>query len=181
MTRVALLTIHGRYRGTLQLVSSAGQTVRLLDLLNFPQRMQAAGPGGRSTSGLILQNVTRTDLRRTEELPCGDSLTLRAEAVVMAWEEEAHTQSSAASTAAVGYEKRVLAEKERVVVHQVNGLRLEGALVGGTSALEPGRLAGKSFVPLTEVILIDPVTAAPPAFIPFAAINVHHLESYGPI
>ena len=64
-------------------------------------------------------------------------------------------------------------------IHQVNGLRLEGSLAGGLVALEPGRLAGKNFVPLTEVILIDPVIASAPVFIPFAAVNVHHAESFG--
>lgn len=180
MTPVIMLTLFGRYRGALHLVSATGQTVRLLDLLNFPQRVQPAGAvGGRASSGLVLQQATRSDLRGSEELPCGEALTLRPEAVVVAWEEEPMRQTSQAHAAAIGYEKRVLAEKERVAIHQMNGLRIEGALVGGATALEPGRLAGKSFVPLTEVILIDPVIAAPPTFIPFAALNVNHMESFG--
>ncbi len=181
MTQVTIVTLFGRYRGGLQLTSAAGQTVRLLDLLNYPQRLQAGGAAGvgRSAPGLVLQQAVRRDLRRSEEFPCGETLVLRPEAIVLAWEEEVHEQTSDARAAALGYEKRVLAEKGRVFIHQVNGLRIEGSMVGGLSALEPGRLAGKSFVPLTEVILIDPVIASAPAFIPFTALNVHHSESFG--
>jgi hypothetical protein len=165
VTQVTVLTLFGRYRGALHLQSAAGQTVRLLDLLNFPQRLQApaAGGVGRSVPGLVLQKAVRSDLRRSEEFPCGDSLTLRPEAIVMAWEEEAHEQASAARTAALGYEKRVQAEKGRVFLHLMNGLRLEGSLGGGIVSLEPGRMQGKSFVPLTEIIVIDPVIAARPS------------------
>lgn len=181
LTRVMIVTLFGRYRGGLQLISAAGQSLRLLDLLNYPQRLQPGGAGGlgRSAPGLVLNQATRSDLRRSEEFPCGDLLTLRPESIVMAWEEEANEQTSTARVAALGYEKRVLAEKGRVFIHQVNGLRLEGSLAGGLVALEPGRMAGKSFVPLTEVILIDPVIASAPLFIPFAAVNVHHAESFG--
>lgn len=182
MTQVTLLTLFGRYRGALHLQSAAGQTVRLLDLLNFPQRLQAPGAGGgvaRSVPGLVLQRAVRSDLRRNEEFPCGESLTLRPDAVVLAWEEEVHEQASVARTAALGYEKRQVVGKERVFVHLMNGLRLEGSLGGGIVSLEPGRMQGKSFVPLTEVIIIDPVIAAAPKFVPFSAVNVHHLESFG--
>ncbi len=181
MTQVTVLTLFGRYRGALHLQSAAGQNVRLLDLLNFPQRLQApaAGGVGRSVPGLVLQKAVRSDLRRSEEFPCGESLILRPDAVVMAWEEEAHEQASAARTAALGYEKRQAVERERVFVHLMNGLRLEGSLGGGIVSLEPGRMQGKSFVPLTEVIIIDPVIAAPPKFVPFCAVNAHHAESYG--
>jgi hypothetical protein len=181
VTRVTIVTLFGRYRGGLQLISAAGQTVRLLDLLNYPQRLQPGGAGGigRSAPGLVLHQATRSDLRRSEEFPCGEVTTLRPESVVMAWEEETNEQTSSARVAALGYEKRVLAEKGRVFIHQVNGLRLEGSMAGGLVALEPGRLAGKSFVPLTDVILIDPVVASPPSFIPFAAVNVHQAESFG--
>jgi hypothetical protein len=181
VTQVTIVTLFGRFRGGLNLMSAAGQTIRLLDLLNYPQRVQAAGAAvaGRASPGLVLHQAVRRDLRRTEEFPCGEAMTIRAEAVVMAWEEETHEQTSVARQAAMGYEKRVVAEKGRVFVHLLNGLRLEGSLIGGLVALEPGRLAGKNFLPLTEVIVIDPVIAAPPAFVPFAALNVHQMESYG--
>jgi hypothetical protein len=181
VTQVTIVTLFGRFRGGLNLTSVAGQTIRLLDLLNYPQRVQAAGAtvAGRAAPGLVLHQGVRRDLRRAEEFPCGESMTIRSEAVVMAWEEETHEQTSAARSAAMGYEKRVVAEKGRVFIHQINGLRLEGSMIGGLVALEPGRLAGKSFVPLTEVIVIDPVVASPPSFVPFAAVNVHHMESYG--
>lgn len=177
MSNVTLMTPDSWYRGELNLAAATGAQLRLLDALNFPQRM--AQQGSRSLPSIVLKSAVRSSRRGGDEIPCAADLTLRADSIVLGW-EEMEKRSTADTTGAWDYEQRHGADRQRVLIHSTNAMRIEALVAGGTHALDAGsKDVTKRFFACTSVVLADLASPEPPRIIPFLALNVLHIEAWG--
>src|SRR5688500_18310785 len=114
MSRVALVTLSATYQGDVDLVAAGGQPVRLLDALNTPHRV-VQGAGIAIASLTLRQPVRRNDATGTV-VPCGESLALRAGAILAAYELNVPGAEREARRGAVYEQRRHVQETTRVVV-----------------------------------------------------------------
>ena len=172
MPEVVLVAATSTYRGTLSLSPTIGPEIRLLDGLNTPMRLQYGM--NKPNSGLLLENPTRTDRRDGTSTPLGGKIIISPQQIVAAYEVG---ESTSRGSRAV-YEKRLTAAQGKVVIHTSNGLRLEGTVAGGIQPLETAKNL-QQFFPCTEVMLLDLALNKEPQFIPFMAVNLARVESFG--
>lgn len=174
MPEVVIITPTCTYVGTLRLSPAVGPDVRLLDGLNTPQRLQYGM--NKPRSGLLLENPVRTDRRDGSSTPLGGQLVIRPQQIVAAYEVGESTSRGGDAV----YEKRLTGAQGKVVVHTSNGLRLEGAMAGGIQPLETAKNI-QQFFPLSQVMILDLALNKEPQIIPFMAVNLAQVESFGQI
>lgn len=172
MPEVVIVASTSTYRGDLNLAPAVGPDVRLLDGLNTPQRLQYGM--NKPNSGLLLENPVRTDRRDGTSTPLGSKLVVQPQQIIAAYEVGESTSKGSRAV----YETRVTEVAGRVVIHTSNGLRLEGGLAGGAHSLETAKNL-QQFFPCTQVMLLDLAMNKEPQIIPFMAINLARIESYG--
>jgi hypothetical protein len=176
MTRVVLITHNATYRGELDLSSGVSGGLRFLDALNTPQRLRHGA--SRASPSLLIEKGVRYPRAGGTATPCCEQLVLRPAEVVAAYEEAESTAGGGEAAKAAVYEKRQERGGTKMLLHTANGLRLEGFVPGGSQNLEMAK-TGRTFIPCTEVLVVDLEVEQPPLFIPFLAVNLLQVESYG--
>jgi hypothetical protein len=174
MPEVVVVAPGSTYKGFLSLSPTVGPEIRLLDGLNTPQRLKYGL--NKPNTGFLLENPVRTDRRDGSSTPLGAEIILRPQQIVAAYEAGESTSRGGEAV----YETRSHGREDKVVIHTSNGLRLEGVAAGGIHALEtPKNLL--QFFPFTQVMVLDLTLNHNPEFIPFMAVNLAKVESFGVI
>lgn len=172
MARVVILTAFAEYRGELDLSAAAGAEIRLLDALNTPSRLRFSA--GQAEPSLVLTRPIRRARSSRVASPCGPRLVVRPGRVLAAYEEgEDGIEHDAV------YERRQETRDERLLIHTAGDLRFEGSVRGGMQSLMTMKPA-RPFVACTRVMMLDLAAEAPPIMVPFMAVNLSLVESYGP-
>lgn len=177
MARICCVTVSATYQGALELKSTSGQQMRLLDALNVPQRLHPSIGVGEAS--LLLEGGVRKDHRSGRVEPFGE-LSVRLPEVLAAYElaldDEGEDRRVAAMKDATRYEQRtVTLQSERVSVYLPNGWRIEGTVRPGRQVLHELR-KGRPFVPFLDVTVDDPAEEARKTF-PFLALNILRIEA----
>ena len=172
MPEVVFVASTSTYRGFLSLSPTIGPEIRLLDGLNTPTRLQYGM--NKPNSGLLLENPVRTDRRDGTSTPLGSKIIVQPQQIVAAYEVGDSTSQGSRAI----YEKRLTGAEGKIVIHTSNGLRLEGALAGGIQPLETAKNL-QHFFPCTQVMLLDLALNKEPQFVPFMAVNLARIESFG--
>lgn len=179
MARICCVTLSATYQGALELRSTSGHQMRLLDALNTPQRLQQ--PVSLGENSLFFESGVRKDHHSGRVEPFA-ALSLRVGLVLAAYElaldAESEEQRAAAMKGATLYEQRSLATaQELVTVYLRNGWRVQGHVTPGRQVLHESR-TGRPFVPVLDVGITEPASQTTKSF-PFLAVNAVQIEALG--
>lgn len=180
MARICCVTVSATYQGALELKSTSGQQMRLLDALNIPQRLHQ--PTSIGETSLFLESGVRKDHRNGRVEPFRE-LSLRLPEVLAAYElaldAEGEDRRVAAMKDATLYEQRtVTTQSEPVTIYLPNGWRVDGSVRPGRQVLHELR-KGRPFVPILDVTIQDPSSGGAEKTFPFLALNVLRIEALG--
>jgi hypothetical protein len=174
MARVSFVTLGATYQGELDLTAPSG-TVRFLDALNFPHRLAYGGTA--AAPSLTLRDAVRRDDTTGVVTPCGPTISLRAGAILLAYEVSTGEAAPRVLGTGVAYEARRHAqETTRVVVFLENGVRVEGSVGGGLQSLDAAKPGRGDFVACQAVECSDTRRGTPVRQLPFVGINVRRIE-----
>jgi hypothetical protein len=178
MARICCVTVSATYQGALDLKSTSGQQMRLLDALNTPQRLDQ--PTSIGETSLLLEGGVRKDHSSGRVEPFQE-LSLRLSEVLAAYElvvdAEDESRRVAAMKDATLYEQRtVTTQSEPIRIYLPNGWRVEGSVRPGRQVLHELR-KGRPFVPILDVRILDPTPVGGEKSFPFLALNVLRIEA----
>lgn len=173
MARIGLVTSAATYQGELDLRAPGGQPVRLLDALNTPHRLVQGS--STAVSSVLLHEAMRRDDATGTVTPCGNSVALRAGAILAAYEILTEQVVREARAGAVYEQRRHAQESARVAIYLLNGWRVEGTISGGLATLDATRPGRGDFVACLDAQILDPRRQSART-LPFVAINIRHVE-----
>ena len=179
MARISCITLSATYQGALELRSTSGHQMRLLDALNTPQRLQQ--PVSLGENSLFFESGVRKT-HRSGHVESFHALSLRVGLLLAAYElaldAESEEQRAAAMKGATLYEQRSLATaQEPVTIYLRNGWRVQGHVTPSRQVLHESR-TGRHFVPVLDVTIDEPGAQSARRF-PFLAVNVVKIEGVG--
>jgi|GEM_PF-5708391 len=181
MARICCVTQSATYQGSLDLQSTSGQQMRLLDALNTPQRLQK--PATLGETSLFLEGGVRKD-HRSGRVETFDEVAIRLPLVLAAYELALDAQSEDQRVAAMKditrYEQQrsAQAQREEVTAYLPNGWRVQGHVTPSRQVLHESRTS-RPFVPILDVTIHDPVVDGNPKSFPFLAVNIRRIEALG--
>jgi hypothetical protein len=172
MTEILCLTRESSYRGEVDLSRHDGQEMRLLDALNNPQRI--ARSLGNTRSLVLLGKAMRQGRSGAWAIPCAGDTWLDPDRILLAHEVPLQVRSRAAA----GYEGRAGLYTVRVQLHLDGGYLAEGDVLSRSPSARHLRDRAV-FIACTRVRVRDLELAGLPVELPFAAVNLDRVESFG--